>query len=103
MQTAHARRQKSKSLGGLAAGQGHLIGCRDLQRKDSTQQQPMATKSLMPSPIQLETKARVLIVHHTPLVRSGLTALIEANDRFAVCAETDDAPTAREMFVQHQP
>jgi hypothetical protein len=30
-------------------------------------------------------------------------ALFEANDRFALCAETDDAPTAREMFVQHQP
>jgi DNA-binding NarL/FixJ family response regulator len=29
--------------------------------------------------------------------------LIEATDRFAVCGETDDAPTAREMFVKHQP
>jgi DNA-binding NarL/FixJ family response regulator len=97
MQTAHRRSLKSKSLRGLTAGN------RDLQRKNSTQQEPVATKSLMASPIQLDTKARVLIVHHTPLVRSGLAALIEANDRFAVCAETDDAPTAREMFVQHQP
>jgi DNA-binding NarL/FixJ family response regulator len=103
MQTAPARRQKSKSLRGLAARQGHLGYCRDLQRKNSTQQQLLATKSLMPSPIQRNARARVLIVHHTPLVRSGLAALIEANDRFAVCAQTDDAPTAREMFVQHQP
>src|SRR4029077_6212429 len=26
-----------------------------------------------------------------------------ANDHFAVCAQTDDAPTAREMFVKHEP
>jgi len=50
------------------------------------------------------TKAiKMLIIHHAPLVRSGLVALIEATGRFAVCAQTDDAPTAREMFVQRQP
>ena len=53
--------------------------------------------------MKLAAKIKVLIIHHTPLVRSGLAALIEANDRFAVCAQTDDAPTAREMFVHHQP
>src|SRR5439155_5795988 len=42
-------------------------------------------------------------IHHAPLVRSGLIALIEATGRFAVCGETDDVPTAREMFVKHQP
>ncbi len=103
MQTAHARRQKSKSLRGLAAGQAHLSYCQDLPGKNSTQQEAVATKSLMPSPILLDTKARVLIVHHTPLVRSGLVALIQATGRLAVCAQTDDAPTAREMFVEHQP
>ncbi len=91
MQTAHARRQKSKSLRGLAAGQAHLSYCRDLPGKNSTQQEAVATKSLMPSPILLDTKARVLIVHHTPLVRSGLVALIQATGRLAVCAQTDDA------------
>jgi len=103
MQTANARRQKSKSLRGLAAGNWHASDCRDLPGKDSTQQELVATKSLMASPIQLKTRARVLIVHHTPLVRSGLAALIKANDRFVVCAQTDDAPMAREMFVEHQP
>ena len=48
-------------------------------------------------------KATVLIIHHAPLVRAGLTALIDANARFAVCTQTDDVPTAREMFVKHQP
>ena len=53
--------------------------------------------------MNLVATIKVLIIHHTPLVRSGLAALIEATDRFAVCGQTDDAPTAREMFVHHQP
>lgn len=48
-------------------------------------------------------KIKTLIIHHVPLVRSGLVALIEATGRFAVCGETDDAPTGREMFLKHQP
>jgi DNA-binding NarL/FixJ family response regulator len=48
-------------------------------------------------------KMQVLIIHHAPLIRSGLAALIGANDCFAVCGETDDVPTGREMFVKHQP
>jgi len=103
MRTTHACRQKSKSLRGLGATNSHLSDCRDLQGNGCTQQQAVRTKSLILSPIQLKTRAQVLIVHHTPLVRSGLAALIEANDRFVVCAQTDDAPTAREMFVQHEP
>jgi len=46
---------------------------------------------------------KTLIIHHVPLVRSGLAALIESTGRFAVCGETDDAPTGREMFLKHQP
>jgi DNA-binding NarL/FixJ family response regulator len=46
---------------------------------------------------------KILIIHHVPLVRSGLVALIEATGRFAVCGETDDAPTSREIFLKHQP
>jgi DNA-binding NarL/FixJ family response regulator len=53
--------------------------------------------------MKLVETMKALIVHHAPLVRSGLVALIEAAGRFAVCAEADDAPTAREMFVKHQP
>ena len=61
------------------------------------------TKPPIDSPIELSTKTKVLIAHHAPLIRSGLAALVDANDRFAVCAQTDDAPAAREMFVRHQP
>jgi len=46
---------------------------------------------------------KVLIIHHAPLIRSGLVALIEATGRFAVCDETGDAPTGREMFTKYQP
>jgi DNA-binding NarL/FixJ family response regulator len=61
------------------------------------------TKSPIDSPMQLVAKIRVLIIHHAPLVRSGLVALIEATGRLAVCGETDDAPTGREIFVKDQP
>jgi DNA-binding NarL/FixJ family response regulator len=49
------------------------------------------------------TKTKVLIVHNAPLTRFGLARLIEASGRFEVCAETDDAPTARELFAEHRP
>jgi DNA-binding NarL/FixJ family response regulator len=60
-------------------------------------------KSPIDSPMKRLVKLEVLIVHHAPLIRSGLIALIEATGRFAVCGETDDAPTGREMFIKHQP
>ncbi len=53
--------------------------------------------------IEALIKPKVLIVHSAPLTRFGLTRLIEASGRFEVCGETDDAPTARELFVQQQP
>ena len=62
-----------------------------------------AAKSPIRSPMKLTGMIKMLIIHHTPLVRSGLVSLIEATGRFAVCGETDDAPTAREMFVKDQP
>ena len=61
------------------------------------------TKSPMDSPMKLTAMMKVLIIHHAPLIRSGLVALIETTGRFTVCGETDDAPTGREMFVKHQP
>jgi len=53
--------------------------------------------------MKIQAMIKVLIIHHAPLIRSGLVALIEATGRFAVCDETDDAPTGREMFAKHQP
>jgi DNA-binding NarL/FixJ family response regulator len=57
----------------------------------------------MKSPIMRSIKAKVLIVHHAPVVCSGLAGMINATDRFAVCAQTGDAPTARQMFMEYQP
>jgi DNA-binding NarL/FixJ family response regulator len=57
----------------------------------------------METPMTHLAKALVLIVHYAPLVRAGLTGLIASSDRFSVCAQTDDAPTARGLFVEHQP
>jgi len=61
------------------------------------------TKPPIEAPMKLVTKIKTLVIHHVPLVRSGLVALIEATGRFAVCGETDDAPKGREMFLKHQP
>jgi len=60
-------------------------------------------KSERHRPMGALTKTKVLIVHSVPLIRFGLARLIDVSGRFTVCAETDDAPTARELFVQHQP
>ena len=54
-------------------------------------------------PMEPPTKGKVLLIHSAPLIRFGLARLIEATGRFEVCAETDDAPTARELFARHRP
>jgi DNA-binding NarL/FixJ family response regulator len=36
-------------------------------------------------------------------MRLGLVGMIDASGQFTECAQTDDVPTAREMFVEHQP
>ena len=72
-------------------------------RRNGGPQRSSRAKSPMDSPMNRAARIQVLIIHHAPLVRSGLVGLLEANERFAVCAQTDDAPTAREMFVKHQP
>jgi DNA-binding NarL/FixJ family response regulator len=69
----------------------------------TTPLQVVGVKSPIQSLIAPAMNAKVLIIHHAPLVRSGLALLIERSGRFAVCAQTGDAPTAREMFVEHQP
>jgi DNA-binding NarL/FixJ family response regulator len=56
-----------------------------------------------PRPIEPLTKTKVLIVHGAPLTRFGVGQLIESSGRFETCGETDDVPTARALFVEHQP
>ena len=49
------------------------------------------------------TKAKVLVVHRAGFVRSGVLSLIAKSMQFTTCGETDDAPSARELFVRHRP
>src|SRR5215813_10616034 len=49
------------------------------------------------------TKAKVLVVHRTGFVRSGVLSLIAKSVQFIACGETDEAPLARELFLRHQP
>src|SRR5437588_7859843 len=45
----------------------------------------------------------VLVVHHAPLVRFGISTLLRSSHRFRVIAETGDATIARQMFTQNPP
>src|ERR1700756_5642223 len=49
------------------------------------------------------TKTKVLVVHRTSFIRSGVLSLITKSMQFAVCGETDEAPLARELFLRHKP
>jgi DNA-binding NarL/FixJ family response regulator len=49
------------------------------------------------------TKAKVLVVHRTGFIRSGVLSLIAKSMQFVVCGETDEAPLARELFRRHNP
>lgn len=48
-------------------------------------------------------KLSVLIVHHAPLTRFGLTTLVKSNRRFKVVGDTGEAPVARRMFTENSP
>jgi DNA-binding NarL/FixJ family response regulator len=49
------------------------------------------------------TKAKVLVVHRTGFVRSGVLSLIAKSLQFLACGETDEARVARELFLRHKP
>ena len=49
------------------------------------------------------TKQLVLIVHHSPVMRVGLAALVRSSRAFRTCGEADEAPRARELFLRHHP
>jgi DNA-binding NarL/FixJ family response regulator len=49
------------------------------------------------------TKAKVLVVHRTGFVRSGVLSLIAKSLHFLACGETDEACVARELFLRHKP
>ena len=45
----------------------------------------------------------VLVVHHAPVTRFGLTTLLKSSRGFKVVAETSLAPVARRLFAEIQP
>jgi len=49
------------------------------------------------------TKPKVLVVHRTGFIRSGVLSLIAKSRQFTACGETDEAPLARELFLRHKP
>jgi DNA-binding NarL/FixJ family response regulator len=48
-------------------------------------------------------KLSVLVVHHAPVTRFGLTTLLKSNHGFKVVGETSSAPVARRLFSEIQP
>ena len=48
-------------------------------------------------------KLSVLIVHHAPVTRFGLTTLLKSSTGFKVVGETSSAPVARRLFTEIQP
>ena len=64
-------------------------------------------KSLTEEPDEVSgkplTKAKVLVVHRTGFVRSGVLSLIAKSMQFVACGETEEAPLARELFLRHKP
>jgi len=48
-------------------------------------------------------KIKVMIVHQACWIRRAMRRLIDESERFAVCAQTDDARSAIALFEQHQP
>ena len=98
----HTNSQRSGRLRS-AAHAPELFSLHEADKKPGTAEEAFSIESPIQSPIASAIKSKVLIVHHAPLVRSGLAGLIDASDRFTVCAQTGDAPRAREMFVEYQP
>src|SRR6266513_322060 len=66
-----------------------------------------SNKSLTEEPDEVSgkgpTKAKVLVIHRTGFVRSGVLSLIAKSMQFMACGETDEAPLARELFIRHKP
>jgi DNA-binding NarL/FixJ family response regulator len=48
-------------------------------------------------------KLSVLIVHHAPLMRFGLTTLVRSSGQFKVIGETGEAPAARRLLIENSP
>ena len=103
MKKSEVNSQRSTPSRGGMAGNGHPSHYLESSGKGGRLEEPCRLKSPIQSLMRPMLKAKVLIIHHAPLIRAGLAGLIDASDPFMVCAQTDDAPRAREMFVEHHP
>jgi DNA-binding NarL/FixJ family response regulator len=96
--------RKATARQGEAAGQGHAPSLRP-QRPGRSE--PQVKKSLTEEPDNVSgkylTKAKVLVVHRTGFVRSGVLSLIAKSLQFLACGKTDEARVARELFLRHKP
>jgi DNA-binding NarL/FixJ family response regulator len=64
----------------------------------------LKTESLSENePMSSPKKLSVLIAHHAPLMRFGLTKLLQSDPRFKVVANTGEAPVARRLFSELMP
>jgi two-component system, chemotaxis family, chemotaxis protein CheY len=54
-------------------------------------------------PMPPPKKLSVLIIHHAPVTRFGLTMLIKSSRHFEVIGESGEAPVARRLFAQNAP
>jgi DNA-binding NarL/FixJ family response regulator len=81
--------------------------CNPSEKVRSEKRSVYGSKSLTRRPDAVSvkglTKAKVLVVHRVGFVRSGVLSLIAKSVQFTTCGETDEAPSARELFVRHRP
>lgn len=55
------------------------------------------------APTTPPTKVEVLIVYASPVTRLGIAMIVGSHHSFRVCAETDQSPMAKELFLRHRP
>jgi DNA-binding NarL/FixJ family response regulator len=95
MAQASTRRRGNKEEGRTAAGKRDRRSRLQLKKSPTEEPDEASGKHL--------TKAKVLIVHRTGFVRSGVLSLIASSVQFLACGETDEARVARELFLRHKP
>lgn len=81
----------------------HTHTQREREESNELRQASFPTGFPTNSPTPCPTRIKVLIAHRSPLMRLGLKHLIETRNELEFCAETNDAPTARQLFSDHHP
>src|SRR6266853_893180 len=90
------------------------VSVHPLREKTACIKSPLATASgvlvlkfsqtnRIESMMETPKHVRVMIVNNEPVTRCGIAAVIDKQRRFSVCAQTGEAPAARELFLKHRP